>query len=301
MIKNVPLKSLYSFIAVAESSSMVHAAEQLSVSHSAVSQAIKSLEAKLNTQLFTRHGRTVSLNSVGKRYYQRVLPAIEEIIAASQEASHSQLPQPYITLNMVNSMALHWWIPRVAQFQSAAPQIDVRLSNLVGEFDLERQGVDAALIHGHAKDWTKYQCEKLGDDELILVCSPQLLKDTIQDIQTIFNTYPAIFVENPRRLNDWQVWCDAKNLKKPRQHKNLTFSISVQATQAAMRQLGILVTHKQFVRDDIKHGMLIQIDEPVLNPYQQFYFATTKAKAEQDDILQLKEWLKLEFTKGNEY
>ena len=46
--------------------------------------------------------------------------------------------------------------------------------------------------------------------------------------------------------------------------------------------------------------MFLQIDEPVLNPHQQFYFATTKAKAEQDDILQLKEWLKREFTEGKQ-
>lgn len=295
MIKNLPLKSLYTFVAVAESGSMVQAAEQLSVSHSAISQAIKALEAQLEATLFTRVGRRVELNLIGKRYYQRVLPAIEEIIAASQEASNSQQLQPYITLNMVNSMALHWWIPRVGELQTYAPQLDVRLSNLVGEFDLERQGIDAALIHGHAKDWTKYHCEKLGDDELILVCSPQLLSKETTSLQQFLANHPAIFVENPRRLNDWQVWCQANNLAIPKQHKNVTFNISVQATQAAIRQLGILVTHKQFVKDDIKHGMLVQIDKPVLNPYQQFYFVCERYKMSQINILKLAQWLKIQF------
>ncbi|XQF93147.1 helix-turn-helix domain-containing protein [Pseudoalteromonas espejiana] len=47
MIKSAPLKSLYTFIAVAETGSMVLAAEQLSISHSAVSQSIKALESQL--------------------------------------------------------------------------------------------------------------------------------------------------------------------------------------------------------------------------------------------------------------
>jgi len=51
MIKSAPLKSLYTFIAVAETGSMVLAAEQLSISHSAVSQSIKALELQLNIPL----------------------------------------------------------------------------------------------------------------------------------------------------------------------------------------------------------------------------------------------------------
>ncbi|CAM3798861.1 MULTISPECIES: LysR substrate-binding domain-containing protein [Pseudoalteromonas] len=296
MAHSIPLKSLHSFVAVAQTGSMVLAAQQLHISHSAVSQAIKSLESQLNTPLFNRVGRRVELNNTGRRYYQRVQPALREIIAASDEVSKAQADN-HLTLNMVNSMALHWWIPRVAELQAYAPELDVRLSNLVGEFNLDHQGVDVALIHGNANDWSNYACEKLGDDELILVCSPQLL-DTTQCLKTILSKYPAIFVQNPRRHTDWQVWCDAQKLPLPQQHKNLTFNISVQATQAAMRQLGILVTHKQFVKDDIKHGMLVQIGEPILNPHQQFHFASTKEKAENTKILQLKQWLKLQFNDG---
>ncbi|MBB1335712.1 LysR family transcriptional regulator [Pseudoalteromonas sp. SG43-7] len=298
MANSIPLKSLHSFIAVAETGSMILAAEQLNISHSAISQAIKSLESQLNTQLFTRIGRRVELNSTGKRYYLRVQPALNEIIAASFEISASQLCA-HLTLNMVNSMALHWWIPRVAELQAYAPELDVRLSNLVGEFNLEQHGVDVALVHGKQQDWAQYHCEKLADDELILVCSPELIKTLPTDCQTgkeLLTRFPAIFAINPRRDNDWHVWCNAHQLAIPKQHKNLTFNISVQATQAAMRQLGVLVTHKQFVKDDIQQGMLVQIGEPVLNPHQQFYFATSHSKREQATILILKKWLKSQFS-----
>lgn len=70
MRKLAPLKSLYSFVAVAETGSMTLAADALNVSHSAISQAIKSLELQLGQPLFHRVGRQVVLNSAGKRYYQ---------------------------------------------------------------------------------------------------------------------------------------------------------------------------------------------------------------------------------------
>jgi len=70
----------------------------------------------------------------------------------------------------------------------------------------------------------------------------------------------------------------------------------VQATQAAMRQLGVLVTHKH-VRDDIKHGMLTQIGQSIVNPHQQFYFATSHAMLNHPQVSVLRAWLKREFLK----
>ncbi|WP_411020943.1 LysR family transcriptional regulator, partial [Salmonella sp. ZJHZ21_0176] len=67
MKKLVPLKSVYAFVAVAETGSMTEAAHVLYVSHSAVSQAIKSLEQQVNKPLFQRVGRRVVLNAAGKR------------------------------------------------------------------------------------------------------------------------------------------------------------------------------------------------------------------------------------------
>lgn len=155
MRKLIPLKSLYTFVAVAETGSMTEAAHVLSVSHSAVSQAIKSLEQQLNQPLFNRVGRTVTLNNGGQKYYRKVAPALEQIA----DATESMLAVHHtnrLTLNMISSLALHWWIPRVPKFQTFAPNIDIRLSTLPGVFSLEAEGVDVALIHGIPREWQGY-------------------------------------------------------------------------------------------------------------------------------------------------
>ncbi|MBD8515134.1 LysR substrate-binding domain-containing protein [Photobacterium sp. 2_MG-2023] len=294
MRKLVALKSLYAFVAVAETGSMTDAAEVLHVSHSAISQAIKSLENQLGLPLFQRVGRRVELNRNGRKYYRQVAPALEQIVSAG-EALQQQNPHR-LTLNMVNSLALHWWIPRVPDFQALAPQIDIRISTLTHVFDLDKEGVDVALIHGRSDDWQGYHCEKLGDDQLILVCAPSLIDTgSALSADAMLSAHHPIFVTNPRRENDWQIWCQANQLPVPAQRHNLCFTASIQAVQATLRGLGILVTHRLFVRDEIRQGLLTEIGPSVRNPYQSYYFVCQKEKLVQESVLTLRAWLHHEF------
>ncbi|MCS0044440.1 MULTISPECIES: LysR substrate-binding domain-containing protein [Vibrio diabolicus subgroup] len=295
MRKLVPLKSIYAFVAVAESGSMTEAAQILSVSHSAVSQAIKSLETQVNKPLFDRVGRQVQLNADGKKYYRKVAPALEQIVDATEALIQDQNLQR-ITLNMVNSLALHWWIPRMSSLQDFAPQLDVRLSNLSGRFNLEQEGIDAALVHGNTEEWQDYYCEKLSEDELVLVCSPELIAKTKDsNIAQLLKQYPIIEVTNERRKNDWNVWQNATGVLRPKSKKPITFNMSIQAVQATTRRLGLLVTHRLFVKDDIKYGQLIELGEPVINPHQQLYFVCPPHKLKLESFHLLRSWLQQSF------
>ncbi|HHF0488880.1 LysR substrate-binding domain-containing protein [Vibrio alginolyticus] len=295
MRKLVPLKSIYAFVAVAESGSMTEAAQILSVSHSAVSQAIKSLETQVNKPLFDRVGRQVQLNADGKKYYRKVAPALEQIVDATEALIQDQNLQR-ITLNMVNSLALHWWIPRMSSLQDFAPHLDVRLSNLSGRFNLEQEGIDAALVHGNTEEWQDYYCEKLSEDELVLVCSPELVaKTNDSNIAQLLKQYPIIEVTNERRKNDWNVWQNATGVLRPKSQKPITFNMSIQAVQATTRRLGLLVTHRLFVKDDIKYGQLIELGEPVINPHQQLYFVCPPHKLKLESFHLLRSWLQQSF------
>ncbi|MCR9546575.1 LysR substrate-binding domain-containing protein [Vibrio antiquarius] len=295
MRKLVPLKSIYAFVAVAESGSMTEAAQILSVSHSAVSQAIKSLETQVNKPLFDRVGRQVQLNADGKKYYRKVAPALEQIVDATEALIQDQNLQR-ITLNMVNSLALHWWIPRMSSLQDFAPQLDVRLSNLSGRFNLDQEGIDAALVHGNTDEWQDYYCEKLSEDELVLVCSPELIAKTKDsNIAQLLKQYPIIEVTNERRKNDWNVWQNATGILRPKSKKPITFNMSIQAVQATTRRLGLLVTHRLFVKDDIKYGQLIELGKPVINPNQQFYFVCPPHKLKLESFHLLRSWLQQSF------
>ncbi|MBS7720199.1 LysR family transcriptional regulator, partial [Vibrio cholerae] len=84
MRKLARLKSLYSFVAGGETGSMTLAEDALNVSHSAIRQAIKALEGQLGQPLCHRVGRQVVLNSAGKKKKQKVAPALEQIVEATE-------------------------------------------------------------------------------------------------------------------------------------------------------------------------------------------------------------------------
>ncbi|WP_047049634.1 LysR substrate-binding domain-containing protein [Vibrio mexicanus] len=289
----LPLKSIHTFIAVAKTGSMTNAADGLNVSHSAISQAIKSLEEQLDLKLFVRVGRRVELTEIGSRYYQQVAPAMQQIIDATY-ALQVPVNENRLTFNMINSLAIHWWIPRVHQFHSVAPELDIRISNLVGVFELERENVDVAVIHGNKKDWTNYHCEKLSDDEMVLVCSPKLATRSSKPSELLAK-YNAIYNTNDRRKNDWIFWCESKGLGMPNQQPNLTFMASVHALQAAINGLGVFVTHRQFVKDHVEQGLLVEVGEPVKHPFQDFYFACLPEKLKLASVEKLRRWLMSEF------
>ncbi|WP_260261081.1 LysR substrate-binding domain-containing protein [Vibrio intestinalis] len=294
MKKLAPLNHLYSFVAVAETGSMTQAAEQLYVSHSAVSQAIKSLETLLGRTLFQRQGRRVVLNAAGRKYYKQIAPHLEAIVTATQQMQTTQ-PSQTLTLNMVNSLAMHWWIPQLHRFNQFAPQLDIRLSNLTGQFSMQQEGIDVALIHGDTQDWQDYYCEKLAPDEIVMVCTPAMAK-LANSAQELLERYPAIYATNDKRKHDWQLWCEAHEAPLPKATDNLSFSASIQAVQAAIRQLGVLVTHRLFINQDVQQGLLVEVGKPIINPYQSYYFATQSDALKNENILLLRNWLRQEFS-----
>ncbi|TFH93260.1 LysR substrate-binding domain-containing protein [Vibrio ouci] len=297
-ITSAPLKSLYAFVAVAETQSMTKAADQLHVSHSAISQSIKSLESYLGQTLFNRTGRNITLNALGRSYYKRVAPPLEQITRATQQLVENNLSHR-LTLNMVNSLAMHWWIPRVHKFNQYAPNLDIRISNLVGQFVMENEGVDIAVIHGHTDDWQDYYCEKLADDELVMVASPELANGQTDPI-TLLESHPAIIVTNDRRKHDWGIWCDKYQHSMPDPVNNLKFGASIQAVQAATRHLGVFVTHRIFVREEVNQGYLVEVGEPVLNSKQKFYFACQPSKLKNENVFLIRNWIRREFALGPE-
>ncbi|MCG9780087.1 LysR substrate-binding domain-containing protein [Photobacterium damselae] len=304
MKRALPLKSINSFIAVAQTGSMSVAANELHVSHSAISQSIKSLEIMLERPLFDRIGRRVQLNDEGKCYYDKIAPAFEQIVSATEELLASKTEE-HLTLNMVNSLALHWWIPRVESFQQYAPDIDIRMSNLIGCFNLDKHSVDAALVHGNRNEWQGYYCEPLLDDELVMVCSSELLAHKGMDtelldasvIASLLQQSKPIFVVNDKRKDDWNTWCQQNGVNPPDMSKGLIFPASIQAVQATIRRLGILVTHRLFVRDDIRYGLLTEIGHSVRCDELSFFLACNHNKAGQKSMFVLIEWLKREFKK----
>ncbi|GAA5233496.1 LysR family transcriptional regulator [Verticiella sediminum] len=143
------LDGLIAFTTVAEVNGFTAAAVKLGVSTSAISQAVRNLEERLGLVLFNRTTRSVSLTEIGERYLERVLPALEQLTAASEElgreAGH---PAGQLRINVPRAGHLIVLQPILRRFMDAYPDInvEVRVENLL--VDIVSQGYDAGIRFG---------------------------------------------------------------------------------------------------------------------------------------------------------
>lgn len=149
------LDGMATFVAVAEEKSFSAAAVRLGVSPSAISQTISKLESRLRLPLFNRTTRSVSLTEAGSRYLERVLPALNELAAASEDIdADAGKPAGLLRLNVLRAGYMIAIQPVLRDFLEAYPDIQVEVKMEASMNDIVAEGFDAGIRFGEtvAKD-----------------------------------------------------------------------------------------------------------------------------------------------------
>ncbi len=165
-----PVASLRSFEAVARLGSVTQAAHEMSVTHSAVSQHIKQLEALVGVTLFIRHGRGVRITEEGRLYALQIREALQHIADATRMVQIKPRTLE-VSLATLPSFGCHWLLPRLARFQARHPQIAVRLLTSLAVVNLQQEGIDLAIRMGQG-DWEGMESRHLFADEQLVVAAP---------------------------------------------------------------------------------------------------------------------------------
>lgn len=168
----LPLSTLPTFRAVARSPNLRAAAEQLHLTHSAVSQQLKLLESQLGFELFDRRAKRLALNPAGAALLRAADAALDRLAEGvlDAEAAASGVTQS-VRLTLLPSFAQRWLLPRMNRWRERHPGITLELHTSRELVDLQRAGFHAALRHGNG-DWRGLHAERLSDSPLIAVAAP---------------------------------------------------------------------------------------------------------------------------------
>jgi len=148
-VRHGALEGVEAFLAVARRCSFRRAAADLGVTPSAVSQAIRTLEARLDVALFIRTTRSVGLTEAGQRFLDRAGPAFEELVAAGEAARGlGQRPTGLLRLTLPRSVVPLIIEPMLASFCRAYPDIELELAASDEMVDLASGGFDAGIRMG---------------------------------------------------------------------------------------------------------------------------------------------------------
>src|SRR5277367_6283637 len=147
-VRHGALDGVEAFLSVAGHRSFRRAAAELGVTPSAMSQAVRALEARVGAALFIRTTRSVGLTEAGERFLARAKPAFEELIIASEVARNlGQRPAGLLRLT-VPRVVVPNLLELIASFCKAYPEVEVELAASKEVTDLAAEGFDAAVRQG---------------------------------------------------------------------------------------------------------------------------------------------------------
>jgi DNA-binding transcriptional LysR family regulator len=148
-VRQGALDGVEAFLSVAQCRSFRKAAAELGVTPSAISQAVRALEARVGAALFIRTTRSVGLTEAGERFLSRAKPAFEELVAAREVARElGQRPAGLLRLSVPRAVVPIVLEPMIASFGQAYPEIEMEIAVSEELTDLAAEGFDAGIRLG---------------------------------------------------------------------------------------------------------------------------------------------------------
>src|SRR5471030_839474 len=226
-----PLGALRAFHAVAGCLSFKRAALQLNVSATAISHQIRLIESMLECRVFERNAQGVTLTEAGLLLYTGTQSAFTALEDSVLKIDHlRQLPA--LTITTTSNFLTNWLVPRLADFKTTFPQIDLRLHTGIERVDLTLHTVDVAIRYREIPD-AHLHSTLLYEDRFIAVASPSLKLKTVNDL----NNATLFHIENrnvPADSPDWKHWQRCFGPQTLELSKGLHFSDETHAVQAAV-------------------------------------------------------------------
>lgn len=266
---------LRAFEAVARHLNFRAAAEELSLTQSAVSRQIQALEDEVGTALFLRHTRAVELTSAGNQLLRAAGSALERIDAAVRQIRQSA-GRKSVAITTWASFASMWLIPRLEAFQREHPDIDIRIDASDVSVDLSTADVDLALRYAVPQAMPSGAIRLFGE-QLTPVASPWLLNThriaTLDDLAKV-TLIEAGDAHRTRHLEwlTWQRWLDhflsagtaRSGTGKTQAKAKLTpqrwlyFNYAHQIVQAALTGQGVALARLPLVAESLANGDLVE-------------------------------------------
>jgi len=172
-VRQGALDGVEAFLSVAQHRSFRRAAAELGVTPSAISQAVRTLEARIGAALFIRTTRSVGLTEAGERFFSRAKTAFEELVAASADAHElGQRPAGRLRLSVPRAVVPVLIEPLIASFSQAYPEIEVEIAVSEKLIDLAIEGFDAGMRMGQFIDADMIAVRLTPPFRFIIVGSP---------------------------------------------------------------------------------------------------------------------------------
>ncbi|UVJ44142.1 LysR family transcriptional regulator [Pseudomonas sp. LS1212] len=288
MSRKIPsTAALVCFEAAARHESFTKAAQELSLTQSAVCRQIASLEEFLNVELFRRSRRGVKLTEPGLSYSRRVATQLDAVERDTLSVMGQQGAN-VIELAVVPTFGTQWLLPRLKDFQTRHPEVTVNLTNRTRPFLFADTTFDAAIYFGDA-DWSGTQSHRLMGENPLPVCSPALLGTKASLSADDIAQLPLL--QQSTRPYAWRQWFNAQNLNIHRDMTGPRYELFSMLAQAAMHEMGIALIPPFLIQRELEEGRLIIANPHALSSIKAYYLMIPERKVESASLHAFRDWL----------
>ena len=281
--------ALRSFEAAARLSSYTKAAQELSLTHGAVSHQVRQMEEAIGARLFVRRGNRMEPTAEGRALLVKVVQALsllEDMFGGSVEAA-GRRDSARIRVSAVPSFASRWLLPRLPRFARAHPRIDIHLIATQAFSNLVDDGVDVAVRYGYG-GWHDFAQRKLFHETLFPVAAPSMRAP-----QTAAELGRSPLLRCTRQ--PWLPWFLAAGfttLREPR--TGPTFDDMGLAIQAAAEGHGIALARGSLVAGELADGRLQRLFEVGLEDARAYWALWKPGARKQRAVEAFVDWLSRE-------
>ena len=282
-----PLSALRAFEAAARHESAKRAAEELSVTATAISHQIRSLEESLGVSLFVRKPRKLELTAPGRELKDVLEGAFDNISAAVERLRRTPQRQA-ITLTTTPVIASRWLLSWVCMLRETHPTIDLRIHASHDAVALDGVTADIAIRYGDGR-WPGMEAEKLLDNTFVPACSPLLGLHDVNELpkHSLIHFHSPVIGSGPV---DWAGWQKLAKVPGLDVSAGLVFSDETHAVSAAVGAQGVALMSRELIEDELAAGRLVQPFGPEIKG-KAFYLVYPESRKNEPTIQAVRDWV----------
>ncbi|QTL04734.1 LysR family transcriptional regulator [Aquabacter sp. L1I39] len=248
-MKRLPLSALQAFEAAARRGSFRVAGEELGISPSAISHAVRKLEDLMGTALFEREGRAVRLNPAGEALMRHVAAGFDEMRQGIEMVGARSVN--LLRLHCAPSLAAQWLLPRLRTLLAQQPGLEVRLAAGVDYPRFEHDEFDADICYGPPRQ-EGLVVVPLGEETVTPLCAPEMAAR----IGCPLDLLDHDLIESDNKRVRWNHWFELNGVAPPGP-RGSRFDRSFMAIAAAVDGLGIALESTRLAEREIARGELV--------------------------------------------
>ncbi len=283
-LPSLPL--LAAFDAAARTGSITRAADELSLTQSAVSRQIKALEGQLGVELFVREKQKIRLTLGGMVYAREIRDALARISNASLNL-RANPSGGSLTLGVPPTFGARWLTPRLPRFVARHPEVMLNVLSRPTKFDFSQDIIDAAIYFGPPQ-WTGARMVALRAEVTVPVCAPQMMERFRFREPSDIRLAPLLHLTT--RPDAWECWLRHYGVDDQAVY-GMLFDQFTTLFEAAAAGLGIALLPRFMFEDELRKGRIVEALPLALESVEVYHLCWPEDRGTHHPLILFRDWL----------